>query len=232
MSEKVPPFIGYVINLNHRIDRLKHFYLHPDAKYFERIPAIDKSVLKLIDMGDLEHFFDCEKYLNRESQPVLAGEVACTLSHLTAYRKIANHPSLSNKDFAVIAEDDVTLSHEFGQSVCYLLDILKTHSLHSDIIILQNLFDKECGLPLAEKATNHYYLITSPDANYFNYNGAALYLIRKSKAKEITQMISSTKPHWVADGFTKFCPIEALLMVSPLLGKVDTHSDIAKTDNH
>lgn len=57
------------------------------------------------------------------------------------------------------------------------------------------------------------------DASYDN-TGSALYLIRKSLTQAIIHKLKTKKPYWLADGFTKFCNPENIMMTLPLLGYI------------
>lgn len=70
-------------------------------------------------------------------------------------------------------------------------------------------------------------IATGLDASYDN-TGSALYLIRKSLAQAIMHKLKTKKPYWLADGFTKFCNPENMMMTLPLLGYIqdDFSSDL------
>lgn len=70
-------------------------------------------------------------------------------------------------------------------------------------------------------------IATGLDASYDN-TGSALYLIRKSLTQAIMHKLKTKKPYWLADGFSKFCNPENMMMSLPLLGyiKDDFPSDL------
>ena len=100
-------FKGYVINLTRSKERLYRFNQHPDAKFFTRLEAIDKN--------DFEHISNVENLLFDQTfvqshyhrASVSLGEICCTLSHIKAWKMIAEDQSLNDDDFAVVAEDDI-----------------------------------------------------------------------------------------------------------------------------
>ena len=131
---------GYVINLNRSPDRLKSFFSQTSANLFTRMPAVDK---KLLELFDLEIFFNtslCENLMGRE---VTSGEIACTLSHIACWKAIANDDTLLDRDFAIIAEDDVLLKNDLQSSLQNVIDTFENgyflNQENVDLIILQSL---------------------------------------------------------------------------------------------
>ncbi|AWI51903.1 udp-glcnac--lipooligosaccharide n-acetylglucosaminyl glycosyltransferase [Actinobacillus porcitonsillarum] len=213
-------FIGYVINLNSRTDRLHKFNLHPDAKYFERVAAIDKEILKLVSDGEKDIFFDSQYIRDVYRRDVTLGEIACTLSHIKCWKKIVNNPSISEDDFAVIAEDDVVLCEDFLANIQKLQENLKQAS-GINIVIMQMLFYENLpALSLAKGEVEQYSFLSSNDKNAFMNSGSALYLIRKCYAREVLLYLEKKKPNWLADEFRQFCEPQSIRIASPLLGMV------------
>lgn len=210
---------AYVINLNHRPDRLQKFYEQQDSHYFQRVPAIDKAILNLCDNGQLNYFFDTARFRQMIGREVTAGEVACTLSHIKCWHLIAQHPDLNDNDFAIIAEDDVHLCPDFAENIQSLFQHLP--QAHDDILILQHLFwHNIADLSLATQTVNQWYFLSSQDNQFFDFHSSALYAIRKSRAIELVAYLSKYKPYWLADHFSCFCATEKMCTISPLLGVV------------
>lgn len=65
-------------------------------------------------------------------------------------------------------------------------------------------------------------IATELDSSYDN-TGSALYLIRKSLTLSIMHKLKTKKPYWLADGFTKFCNPENIMMTLPLLGYIQNN---------
>lgn len=213
-------FIGYVINLNSRTDRLHKFNLHPDAKYFERVAAIDKEVLKLVNDGEKDIFFDSQYIRDTYHRDVTLGEVACTLSHIKCWKKIVNNPSLSEDSFAVVAEDDVVLCQDFLANIQKLQETLEL-SLGIDIVIMQMFFYENIpALTLAKGRVEGYSFLSSNDKHAFVNSGSALYLIRKCYARKVLLYLEKNKPNWLADAFRQFCEPQSIRIASPLLGMI------------
>ncbi|MCT8654222.1 glycosyltransferase family 25 protein [Glaesserella parasuis] len=224
-------FVGYVINLNHRTDRLYNFYQHPDAKYFERVAAIDKTAIQQLDNSVGGEFLFDNRYIKEtHRRDVTSGEIGCTLSHIKCWQKIANHSKLEDDDFAVVAEDDVVLCEEFANYICELQKLLKDFpNVH--LILLQRLeYEQDNSLDFAGEDTRNFQLKGYDNSRQFDNHGSALYLIKKKQVKEILNTLSSTKPSWLADGFSQFCEHNRMRILSPLLGKIingaETESDL------
>lgn len=210
-------FQGYVINLNRHPQRLHRFCQHPDAKYFERFPAIDKKQLEQV--GSPELFFNTQLASKQIGRAVTMGEIACTLSHVSIWQKVALNERFAPNDFVVIAEDDVLLDPAFAKHVHTLQNALKNTSI--DLVMLQRLFTTNA--PMDCKAGEFYLL----DNIAFNNSGSALYMIKKSRIQSVCQWLTNQKPFWLADHFTSFCPKEHLRVAYPLLGFV---ADNAESD--
>ncbi|WP_066801943.1 glycosyltransferase family 25 protein [Moraxella oblonga] len=215
-------FKGYVINLNHRYDRLYRFNQHPDAKYFERFPAIDKKALEMLGEGVRSLFFDTHKFYENHRREITLGEIACTLSHISVWQKALLDDDIAFDDFIVIAEDDVTLDKHFLTHIRYLNNFLKSASI--DLLILQRLLTENKPIdyqnPQFDILTNIKY----------NYAGAGLYMIKKSRLKIICDWLKSHKPIWLADEFVAFCPTEHTGLLYPLIGVVESEDSDLEHD--
>lgn len=209
---------GYVINLDRHPERLSKFNQHPDARYFQRLPAVDKKVLELL--GERDYFFNTVFIDDHIDRPISFGEIGCTLSHIKAWKLIAENQLLGDNDFAIIAEDDVILVDNFSYHLKALLHLFTKMDL--DLIKLQRLGVNNL---YAGGAFQGFYpkKITECDDG-----GSALYLIRKSKTKALIKRLESEKPCWLADEFSLFCGFDKMFLASTVLGYIpdDAVSDL------
>ena len=202
---------GYVINLNRSPERLRKFFSQASANLFTRMPAVDKKLLELFDLEIFFNIAQCESLLG---QKITSGEIACTLSHIACWKAIANDDDLLERDFAIIAEDDVLLKDDLQSSLQDVIDTFENgyflNQENVDLIILQSLaFD---WFNLDENFCPMYY--------GYNNQGSSLYLIRKSLAIELTENLKKEKPYWLADWFEVFCDKERVRGVKPHLGYI------------
>lgn len=223
-------FVAYVINLNQRADRLNRFYQHGDAHYFQRVPAIDKTMLDISTYGNLDYLFNIKQACQILGRDITAGEISCTLSHIQCWKNIANNTDLNNDDFAIVAEDDIQLQPYFYENVQRLFAEIKNKA-DVNILILQHLFwTNVADLSLANNLVLQFKYLNSLQGQFFDFNSSALYAIRKSHAKTLMNYLDTHKPFWLADHFSCFCPVESMCTISPLLGVIpdgiDAESDL------
>lgn len=214
-------FTGYVINLDRSRDRLEKFNQHPDSVYFTRISALDKQQLEHIpNVADL--IFDSNYVLSAEGNVRAAlnlGEICCTLSHIMAWKAVAQNEMLLDSDYAVIAEDDIILSPNFSNSLQQVINVLKNTDI--DIVLLHKLGTRSSFWQTAiSSGTEKINLCMFADAYENNKDGSTLYLIKKSFAKEKVEICQKSKPYWLADWFTIFCDSKKIVVTNPLLGYV------------
>lgn len=210
---------GYVINLDRHSDRLFSFYQQPDARYFHRVSAVDKKLLDLFQSDAL--FFNSRALEHKINRKVTLGEIGCTLSHIKTWQIISENTQLAEDDFAVVAEDDICLIDNFGSYLQAILPSLK--ETEADIVILQKL-----GLYSAEKVE----LFDGRELSYFipsisqqvDNDGSSLYLIRKSKAIELTQQLTAQKPNWLADHFSVIAELNKIFILSKMFGYIPESS--------
>lgn len=207
---------GYVINLDRQPERLARFYQHANLRNFTRLPAVDKQTLALISADFL---FNINRLQARIARPVTLGEIACTLSHIKAWTAIANDDQLGENEFAVVAEDDVKLVAHFEACLASLLASIS--QTDTELVLLHKL-----GLyqpqPVFEGGALTVY---SPESKAScDDDGSSLYLIRKSKAKQLVSLLENGKPYWLADHFSRFCDLDRLLILSHSLGEISPHS--------
>lgn len=222
---------GYVINLDRQPERLEHFYAQPGSKIFQKVSAVDRKVLDLI--GNKEFFFDVATFTRMIPRGPTMGEIACTLSHIKCWQLIAMDDTIEEDDFCLIAEDDITLLPNAGKESTVFQDVVvdiakALENFPVELVKLQmlayredDLFEVGKNIALSKEITTGY------DTSYDN-TGSALYLIRKSLAQAIMHKLKTKKPYWLADGFTKFCNPENIMMSLPLMGcvKDDASSDL------
>lgn len=205
---------GYVINLDREPGRLQKFLSQTEASFFQRMPAVDK---KLIELFDLDNFFDTARFLEIDRRSITAGEIGCTLSHIACWKAITHNKALIDDDFAIVAEDDVILCDNFSTIVSNVIVYLKQRP-DVDVLILQKLgiFDLKWRNCLYKGEDE----IDLFKISSYNNDGSALYLIRKSCARALTERVKSEKPYWLADWFDVFGDHDRTLVASPLLGYV------------
>lgn len=108
MNRSVPVF---VINLDRSADRLKAIV--DSAGEFgiavERIPAVDGSRLDPDQPVPVDH----KTFERIHGKRILPGEIGCYLSHLKALETIAGR----DEPYAVIIEDDVRFTEDFGRFI-------------------------------------------------------------------------------------------------------------------
>ncbi len=220
---KDPTMRGYVINLDRQPERLTHFYQQLGSEIFQKVSAVDRKVLDII--GNKEFFFDVATFTRMIPRGPTMGEIACTLSHIKCWQLIALDESIDEDEFCLIAEDDITLLPSNKNTPSKFLDVVSDISkaledTPVELVKLQmlsyresNLFTGNGNISLSKS------IATGFDASYDN-TGSSLYLIRKSLTQTIMHKLKTKKPYWLADGFTKFCNPENIMMSLPLLGYV------------
>lgn len=217
-------FTGYLINLYRSKDRLKTFNQHPDAIFFTRIRAFDKEELKHIpNITDL--LFDSSYILSHYERASLnLGEICCTLSHIEAWKAVAQNETLTDEDYAVIAEDDIILSPYFSRSIAQLINTLRGGQANLVLLHKQGIRIPFWRTAISTGHEKILPIVFSPTYEYDN-DGSALYLIRKSFAKEITEICKRMKPYWLADCFTIFCDATKIVVSNPLLGSLPENNN-------
>lgn len=209
---------GYVINLDRQPERLHQFFQQPASQLFERVPAVDKKILELINDDTL--FFDTQYLSSIIARKVTSGEIACTLSHIRCWKKIALDPQIQDDDFALIAEDDIIFSatDNFKQIVQNIIQIAK--DIPFNLIILQALplFNPLLARDIYQGSGEIKLIPLTPSE--INDQGSSLYLIRKKRVKFILEALNSRKPYWLADQYIAFCDAKEILRCSPLLGYI------------
>lgn len=217
---------GYVINLNHRPERLAQFYKQQGTLLFKRMPAVDKQILSLLPA---EYYFNTEFFLNYIGRPVTFGEIGCTLSHIQCWHEIAADNSLKEDDFALIAEDDVSFKPNFLQLLDGLIGYINASQPDVSLLILQKLsYQNTIWNPDIFNVNDGFKLIEPKSGADCDNAGSAFYAIRKKQAKALVELVKSRKPYWLADQFSKFVELNQIRMLCPMLGFVplDAASDL------
>lgn len=213
MLRELIMFKAYVINLNRPSNGLHQFYQHPDAKYFQLLPAVDTKILELT--GDYGLFFNIRQSEQIIHRQVSLGEIAHTLSHINAWRTAVNDPNIVDSEFIVIAEDNVRLVPNFAKYIDTVLRAISGFN-NMDILVLQ----KSPATKTPEEYGHGKFKLLKHTRELFSQVGSSLYLIRKSRARNIIVWLDTYKPCWLAHDFNVFCPEDSLGMLLPSLGFV------------
>lgn len=218
---------AYVINLDRRTDRRERFFAHPDAHHFTRVSAVDKLDLeKHAYLKD--NLFNSQLILDRYFRTeVTLGEIACTLSHIECWRKIATNPNLLGHDYAIVAEDDIVLIPDFAAVWQRVLNIKSITERKYDLITLHRLSlavpNDGSSTPQLASLTSVLHCASFNNVRHYDSAGAALYAIKKSFAQALIRQLQTSKPYWLADLFSCFCAPEQLIAIIPMLGSTPLH---------
>lgn len=163
-----------IINLERSVDRKN--YMEAQCKKFsfddiEFIKAVDGNKLSV---GERKKFFDIDRFKQRYSIDVRAGEIGCTLSHQKCYRKIVE----DNLPFVLILEDDISLHSDISKEI-HMLENLIMQVKDPTIILLSGWYWYGRGFFLKDE----YRLVNVYDAflthSYIINNAAAKLLIEE-----------------------------------------------------
>ena len=207
---------SYVINLERHKDRLEKFYKQNQTHFFERVNAIDKNVLTAL--GYEKFYFNTSALENKIHRKITIGEIACTLSHILCWNKIASDDELLEKEYALIAEDDIILSENFCAIIKNLIDKINDLGIDYKLIILHKLDLYHFSHKIKEDG--QYHLIKASTSEDIDNDGSALYLLRKDKAIELVEFLNEKKPFWLADHFSTFCP-DKVGILFPFIGYIN-----------
>ena len=170
-------------------------------------------------------FFNSDKALENLNRPITIQEISHTLSHIQCWKMIAENKQLQDDDFALIAESEIQPVEDFIQHAIHYANKYSSYG----IIKLQ----RDGETPACERL---YQASDEPDAliygntNQYNY-GCSLYLIRKDVAKNLTALLSETKPYWLADQFTAFHEPQNIAQARYLLGENPSQKQQDKVEN-
>ena len=107
---KIP---AYVINLKN--SHLRREYME---KLLSAYPFIDVNFIEAVDgrimsKDSLSEVFDFDSCIKRNGRIINPGEVGCVLSHRKCYHEMIQ----SNKDYALILEDDITIVGDMNTAI-------------------------------------------------------------------------------------------------------------------
>ncbi len=107
----------FLINLDKRPDRLAFVKKQLDEQSisFERFAAVDGSKMTL----ETQTLVDVKRFIIEQKKEPVIGEVGCAMSHRAIWQKMVDE----NLEYALILEDDITLSPDLGE-------LLKTESFY------------------------------------------------------------------------------------------------------
>ena len=164
-------------------------------------------------IGEKEALFDIKTFGSKVNHPVTWGEIACTLSHIKTWRLIAEDDTLPDNGVAVVAEDDISLLPEAEELIARLAyqmtDAKEEFAEDINLIRLHRLLNPNGSWNGDDQLIDFW---GSEEISNYNY-GSALYLIRKSKAKSLLKLLSSSKPFWLADWFADFTESQEILNI-------------------
>lgn len=170
---KIP---AYVINLKN--SHLRREYME---KLLSAYPSIDVNFIEAVDgrimsKDSLSEVFDFDSCIKRNGRIINPGEVGCVLSHRKCYHEMIQ----SNKDYALILEDDITVVGDMNTAVNHNT-INFMHSSEPRILFLSG---------------DYWYWRKKPITDVFFAVGSYAYFINRAAAEIVLQI---NKPYNVAD---------------------------------
>lgn len=170
---KIP---AYVINLKN--SHLRREYME---KLLSTYPSIDVNFIEAVDgrimsKDSLSEVFDFDSCIKRNGRIINPGEVGCVLSHRKCYHEMIQ----SNKDYALILEDDITIVGDMNTAVNHNT-INFMHSSEPSILFLSG---------------DYWYWRKKPITDVFFAVGSYAYFINRAAAEIVLQI---NKPYNVAD---------------------------------
>ena len=170
---KIP---AYVINL-------KSSYLR--REYMEKLlspyPSLDVNFIEAVDgrimpKDSLSEVFDFDSCIKRNGRIINPGEIGCALSHRKCYHEMIH----SNKDYALILEDDITVVGDMNTAINHNT-INFMHSSEPRILFLSG---------------DYWYWRKKPITDVFFAVGSYAYFINRAAAEIVLEI---NKPYNVAD---------------------------------
>lgn len=213
----------YVIYASEKIEGLSHFLHCASDSHIVPIPAVTKEQVSLL--GNSSVLFNLKKAEEILDRTPNNKEIAHTLSHIQCWKAIAENEQLQDNDFALIAESEI---HPVENFIQHAINYANKYSSYG-IIKLQHDGEARSGERLFQAGDEPDALIYG-DTNQYNY-GCSLYLIRKNLAKKLTELLSETKPYWLADQFTAFHEPQNIAQARYLLGKNPNKKQQDKIEN-
>ena len=177
----------YVINLDRSPERMRNMQTRLEnlGLCHVRVPAVDGKDYKLTgnEVNALKYARACGKI------SVPPSEIGCYVSHYNTMKEFLDH---SDKNYALVLEDDMLFEDGFMQALESLLEIGTW-----DVVKFNGTND--VGNIRLEKLSEHYWL----GVNYFRLNLSGAYLInRKAAAAYVTKLMPMFVPF--DHEFTKF----------------------------
>lgn len=135
----------FLINLDKRPDRLAFVKNQLDNQNidFERFVAVDGSKMTL----ETQTLVDVKRFIIEQKKEPVIGEVGCAMSHRAIWQKMVDE----NLEYALILEDDITLSSDLSkllkaESFYKQFDFLNLSSsepYHPDLNVLNQLVQQD-----------------------------------------------------------------------------------------
>ena len=212
------PTLGYVLYPEKEPEKLKVFLSQDDTTEFTPVAYIDPTSLALL--GDKDILFNSSKAKEKLGREVTFNEIAKTLSHIKCWKMIAENETLTDQDFALIAENEACLINNYQK---YVRDYINTYPYYG-IIKLQrsNAIIDERLL----KEGDNVHAVVYPTKDDYNNSGSSFYLIRKDMAKELILKLTQEKPYWLSDYFGEFCSPDKIVQAFYLLSEIPEKKDI------
>ncbi|WP_115073240.1 glycosyltransferase family 25 protein [Canicola haemoglobinophilus] len=154
--------------------------------------------------------FNINKFNDIYKRNVTMGEIGCTLSHISLYKKIFNDNNIGNDDFVLVSEDDILFSEHFWD----VLSKLEKQTINADLLVLgeskvSSFSCKKIEIkaplslrPLNKKVEYRNFVYGYP--SHYYYAGTVCYLIKKSAIAKFPIHNNNTLPYWLADDFSLF----------------------------
>ena len=194
----------YVINLRRDVERRRLCEQRLAAAPMLDVEFIEAVDGRAISEAERREAFDYERFARRKRCTPTPGEAGCALSHHKVWQRIAD----GDDDVALVLEDDVVITGDFGKYV----DWAATHL-------------GSCNVPRAASFMGHFYyrqkeqaaegvLIAHPLHGYGTY----CYFINRPAA---AALISLGKPHYVSDDwdYHKSMGLEVLALLDKSVGE-------------
>lgn len=179
----------YIINLPKDKDRKDSILKEAAAVGCLDCEVIEAVYGKELSLGEVEQYFNEKKFVCNYGRTLLPGEIGCTLSHRTCYKRLFD----SDHDIALILEDDIAFVKKKTTK-----DVLEKafYYLKSDepriLLLYANFNTIDKGIDFG----GGYSLYSVYDSM-----GTIAYLINRSAA---SIMLKTERPYWVADDWYRY----------------------------
>lgn len=204
---------GYFIISSFSEQTLARFPEYPEI-LFTPTPAITPELLRI----GKEMVFDTARFEALNGRKITKAEICHTLSHIACWKEINNNENIADDDFVIIAEDDIEF---IEQALPEFKKYMANTVIDYDLILLQRSDNEpywkdklyQVGTPFSG------FIFHQPES--YDNVGAGLYAIRKSKIAEILNTLSSQKPFWAADQFSRFCDYKRIMQINQFIGTTE-----------